>query len=127
MANGDWGEVLQFVPKHYFCNPKKEIWLRKLRKRLLSKSCNRGVVERFIAPVLKTGDPSRGPGVRIPPPLLSISQAKSKPRKSYDFGAFAFQTIHLKSRFIDLLVPFGAIDLLKKLVAPVNVSAHQMK
>ena len=27
------------------------------------------MVERFIAPVLKTGDPSRGPGVRIPPPL----------------------------------------------------------
>ena len=30
---------------------------------------HRGVVERFIAPVLKTGDPLRGPGVRIPPPL----------------------------------------------------------
>jgi TPR repeat protein len=28
------------------------------------------VVERFIAPVLKTGEPSRVPGVRIPPPLL---------------------------------------------------------
>ena len=27
------------------------------------------MVERFIAPVLKTGDPLRGPGVRIPLPL----------------------------------------------------------
>lgn len=36
---------------------------------------NRGVVERFIAPVLKTGDPSRGPGVRIPPPLQSKTQS----------------------------------------------------
>jgi hypothetical protein len=26
-----------------------------------------------------------------------------------------------------LLVPFGAIDFLKKLVAPVKVSAHQKK
>lgn len=43
--------------KLYFCSPIGE------------KTRYRGVVERFIAPVLKTGDPSRGPGVRIPPPL----------------------------------------------------------
>ncbi len=39
---------------------------------------NRGVVERFIAPVLKTGEPLRVPGVRIPPPL----QTKAKSRES---------------------------------------------
>ncbi len=43
---------------HYFCSPQK------------GKIATRGMVERFIAPVLKTGDPSRGPGVRIPLPLL---------------------------------------------------------
>ena len=37
----------------------------------------RGVVERFIAPVLKTGEPSRVPGVRIPPPLL-LEKGNSK-------------------------------------------------
>ena len=31
------------------------------------------MVERFIAPVLKTGDPLRGPGVRIPLPLRTKS------------------------------------------------------
>ena len=39
---------------------------------------NRGVVEWFIAPVLKTGDPLRGPGVRIPPPLRKITQNQLK-------------------------------------------------
>ena len=39
------------------------------------------MVERFIAPVLKTGDPSRGPGVRIPLPL----QNKNDPGKSRGF------------------------------------------
>ena len=68
-------------------------------------SINRGVVERFIAPVLKTGDPSRGPGVRIPPPLRSIGQSKSKPRKLYDFGAFVFRTYPSKTKVYDL---FGA-------------------
>ena len=53
---------------------------------------HRGVVERFIAPVLKTGDPSRGPGVRIPPPLLIQFQYEQKPRILYDFGAFFFFT-----------------------------------
>ncbi len=44
---------------------------------------NRGVVERFIAPVLKTGEPLRVPGVRIPPPL------QSKMNKDPDFiGVF---------------------------------------
>lgn len=50
----------------------------------------RGVVERFIAPVLKTGDPSRGPGVRIPPPLPSTNQSKRKPRNHHDFEVFCF-------------------------------------
>ena len=36
------------------------------------KGVNRGMVERFIAPVLKTGEPLRVPGVRIPPPLQAI-------------------------------------------------------
>ena len=51
---------------------------------------NRGVVERFIAPVLKTGEPLRVPGVRIPPPLLIKDQTKSKPRNSNDFEVFCF-------------------------------------
>ena len=38
------------------------------------KTPSRGVVEWFIAPVLKTGDRSRGPGVRIPPPLPTSSK-----------------------------------------------------
>ena len=38
----------------------------------------RGVVEWFIAPVLKTGDPLRGPGVRIPPPLPGPDVASAK-------------------------------------------------
>ena len=38
------------------------------------KTPSRGVVEWFIAPVLKTGDRSRGPGVRIPPPLPTNSK-----------------------------------------------------
>ena len=50
----------------------------------------RGVVEWFIAPVLKTGDPLRGPGVRIPPPLLSINQRESKPRIRNGFEVFLF-------------------------------------
>jgi hypothetical protein len=53
---------------------------------------NRGVVERFIAPVLKTGDLSRGPGVRIPPPLLQQFQVKLKSRIPYEFEAFCFYT-----------------------------------
>lgn|GEM_PF-6535415 len=36
------------------------------------KGVNRGMVERFIAPVLKTGEPLRVPGVRIPLPLQPI-------------------------------------------------------
>ncbi len=51
---------------------------------------NRGVVERFIAPVLKTGEPLRVPGVRIPPPLPSKSQTQSKPRNRNDFEVFCF-------------------------------------
>ncbi len=44
------------------------------------KGVNRGMVERFIAPVLKTGEPLRVPGVRIPLPLPVF--------KSPIFGAF---------------------------------------
>lgn len=33
--------------------------------------CTGGMAERSNAPVLKTGDPSRGPGVRIPLPPQS--------------------------------------------------------
>ncbi len=44
------------------------------------------MVEWFIAPVLKTGDPSRGPGVRIPPPL----QKKEKQGPD-SVGAFCFE------------------------------------
>lgn len=51
--------------------------------------------------------PPTGSRLVIPPPLLSISQAKSKPRKFYDFGFFAFRTIHLKSKFKGLVVPVG--------------------
>jgi hypothetical protein len=47
------------------------------------------VVERFIAPVLKTGEPLRVPGVRIPPPLLIIIKAC----KSYDFRLFSFRDL----------------------------------
>ncbi len=58
---------------------------------MLGAGCiNRGVVERFIAPVLKTGEPLRVPGVRIPPPLLSTYQTKSKPRNPNDFEVFLF-------------------------------------
>jgi hypothetical protein len=47
------------------------------------KIAHRGVVERFIAPVLKTGEPLRVPGVRIPPPLH-----QQKSLKSNDFRLF---------------------------------------
>lgn len=58
---------------------------------MLGAGCiNRGVVERFIAPVLKTGEPLRVPGVRIPPPLLIKIQSESKPRNPNDFEVFAF-------------------------------------
>jgi hypothetical protein len=57
------------------------------------------VVERFIAPVLKTGDPLRGPGVRIPPPLLSINQTDLKPRIRKGFEVFVFQTTPKESFF----------------------------
>ena len=50
----------------------------------------RGVVERFIAPVLKTGDPSRGPGVRIPPPLPTSYHLQPKARILYEFELFSF-------------------------------------
>ncbi len=50
------------------------------------------MVERFIAPVLKTGDPSRGPGVRIPLPLLITNQSKSKPHILNESGVFSFTT-----------------------------------
>jgi hypothetical protein len=50
----------------------------------------RGVVERFIAPVLKTGEPLRVPGVRIPPPLLITVSNYSKACKLYDLQAFCF-------------------------------------
>ncbi len=48
------------------------------------------MVERFIAPVLKTGEPLRVPGVRIPLPLLIKVQTKSKPRNLHDFEVFWF-------------------------------------
>ncbi len=48
------------------------------------------MVERFIAPVLKTGDPLRGPGVRIPLPLPISNQSKRKPRVPYGFEVFSF-------------------------------------
>ena len=51
----------EITSKAYFCRAKR---LKPYR----------GVVERFIAPVLKTGDRSRGPGVRIPPPLPTIQK-----------------------------------------------------
>lgn len=56
---------------------------RLLLQSLKSKIANRGVVERFIAPVLKTGEPLRVPGVRIPPPLLNK-------RKSLEINLKAF-------------------------------------
>lgn len=60
---------------------------------MLGAGCiNRGVVERFIAPVLKTGEPLRVPGVRIPPPLLSTYQTKSKPQIRSEFGVFVSRT-----------------------------------
>jgi hypothetical protein len=56
----------------------------------------RGMVERFIAPVLKTGDLSRGPGVRIPLPLLLPFQVKLKASNFHTnsrlFVFIAFQT-----------------------------------
>lgn len=51
---------------------------------------NRGMVERFIAPVLKTGEPLRVPGVRIPLPLLSKSPEP--------IGTFFFYTQAEKSK-----------------------------
>jgi hypothetical protein len=68
------------------------------------KIAHRGVVERFIAPVLKTGEPLRVPGVRIPPPLpVSISKVK-KACKSYDFRLFAFRGLSNYSTNSYLLV-----------------------
>ena len=70
---------------HYFCQPNKNRKLGILK--------NRGVAERLIAPVLKTGIPSRGSGVRIPPPLPSQYNSKLKPRIPYEFEVFCFLTL----------------------------------
>ena len=51
----------------------------------------RGVVEWFIAPVLKTGDRSRGPGVRIPPPLPTVQKVPCAAR-DFLFSAKPTQT-----------------------------------
>ena len=72
----------------------------------------RGVVEWFIAPVLKTGDPLRGPGVRIPPPLLSINQRNRKPRIRNGFEVFLFSRLSKKSHFFSIRrCRFGAAGL----------------
>ena len=59
------------------------------------------MVERFIAPVLKTGDPSRGPGVRIPLPLPVENQSKSKARVLYEFGLFSFYPFSFYSKLLN--------------------------
>ncbi len=51
------------------------------------KIAHRGMVERFIAPVLKTGEPLRVPGVRIPPPL-QYNESKSPDYIGVFFASF---------------------------------------
>src|SRR6478609_978298 len=57
---------------------------------LNQETVHRGVVERFIAPVLKTGEPLRVPGVRIPPPLRNTSFPNSKSLNFNRFRLFVF-------------------------------------
>ena len=95
LKTGDSGGIFSagFVEtgeKHRFAARKRPWW---------ELSVNRGVVERFIAPVLKTGDPLRGPGVRIPPPLLSINQTDLKPRIRNEFEVFCFHACPKESFF----------------------------
>ena len=60
---------------------------------------NRGVVERFIAPVLKTGEPLRVPGVRIPPPLQESVTNDTRTCKSQEFaGFFVFGLIRFDTK-----------------------------
>ena len=63
------------------------------------------MVEWFIAPVLKTGDPSRGPGVRIPPPLQVENQLKLKAQILYEFWLFSFYPFPKYSKSLIPKVP----------------------
>ena len=65
------------------------------------KGVNRGMVERFIAPVLKTGEPLRVPGVRIPLPLRLQFQSELKPRIPKEFEAFFFYTSPFYSKLLN--------------------------